>query len=84
MLTGVLCLFRTITSTAIIAPPDYRLSPMPQTKSHQDNFKSEEIPIVETSRKRFVRVLEPITKIRERLTSCKKVDSDVENFVNYV
>ena len=75
---------RTITSTAIIAPPDYRLSPMPQVRSHHNIGKSQEIPIVETSRKRFVRVLEPITKIRERLTSCKKVDSNVENFVNYV
>ena len=84
MTLTALCFFRTITSTAIIAPPDYRLSPMPQIRSQQNNLKSEEIPTIETSRQRLVRVLEPITKIRERLTSCKKVDSNVENIVNYV
>ena len=57
---------------------------MPQIRSQQDSLKSQEVQPTETSRKRFVRVLEPITKIRERLTSCKKIDSNVENIVNYV
>ena len=68
-----------MTSTAIIAPPDYRLSPM----RNKDDI-SPGSQAGETNRKRFVRVLEPITKIRERLTSCKRVDCDVDNYENYI
>ena len=81
-MSRLLWLFRTITSTAIIAPPDYRLSPI----RYQENTPvSPANPMIETSvsRSRFVRVLEPITRIRERLSSCKKVDSshDIDNYV---
>ena len=72
---------RTITSTAIIAPPDYRLSPL---RCQHDVPVSAGGPHSETSRKRLVRVLEPITKIREKLTSCKRIDPNVDNIQNYV